>query len=119
MSLNDVRLQNNCARLLCAALILSIGQMSQLAAADINFQQRQEQVKEKFEKRRNQPLNRLVHDPPMGQAKTSKLGDDEAVIGVHIAGEARAYPLVMLFGGGGVFELLNDKCGDVPIAVSW
>ena len=55
----------------------------------------------------------------MIEAEASDLGADEPVIGVQLNNEARAYPLSMLFGGGGIFELLNDTCGEQPIAVSW
>ncbi len=87
-------------------------------AQETDFLKRHEQIKERFEKRRNKPKNKLVHDPPMIEAAESSLGDDEAVIGVFLDGHARAYPLTMLYGGG-IFELLNDTCGDKPIAVSW
>ena len=64
-------------------------------------------------------MNPLVHSPPMVRAGESSLGDDEAVLGVFRNGEARAYPLAMLYGGGAIFELLNDTCGGDPIAASW
>ena len=55
----------------------------------------------------------------MIESSASDLGDDEPVIGIQIDNDARAYPLTMLFGGGGIFELLNDTCAGRPIAVSW
>lgn len=41
--------------------------------------------------------------------------DRDAVIGVEINGETKAYPVSTM----GVHELGNDTLGDVPIAVSW
>lgn len=87
-------------------------------AKETDFLERQKEIKQRFEKRRNKPKNKFVHDPPMIQSQDSSLGEDEPVIGVSLRGEARAYPLTMLYGGG-IFELLNDTCGEVPIAVSW
>jgi len=40
---------------------------------------------------------------------------DEPVIGIHLGGEARAYPLSVMGG----HELVNDVCGGLPVAVSW
>ncbi len=48
-------------------------------------------------------------------AEATTLEDDEYVLGVEVAGEARAYPIGAL----GHSELLNDVCGGVPIAASW
>lgn len=84
-----------------------------------DFVKKQEEIKARFEQRKGRVENEAVHKPPMIKAKASDLGDDEPVVGVSIRKEARAYPLVMLFNGGGVFELLNDTCGEQPIAVSW
>lgn len=39
----------------------------------------------------------------------------DAVIGISIGGEAKAYPITIM----GVHELGNDTIGGVPIAVSW
>ena len=43
------------------------------------------------------------------------LTEDEFVLGVFLDGEARAYPIGAL----GSSELLNDVCGETPIAASW
>lgn len=54
--------------------------------------------------------------PPMVKAEDAKdLRDDDNVIGIAIAGDARAYPVAVM----GVHELVNDACGGKPIAVSW
>ena len=45
----------------------------------------------------------------------SFIDGNEPVIGVVIAGEAKAYPISAM----GKHELINDVCGDVEIAVSW
>ena len=41
--------------------------------------------------------------------------DRDAVIGVSLNGEARAYPVMVM----GVHELGNDTVGGVPITVEW
>ena len=99
-------------------VLLSVRVESKSFAEESDFLKRHEQIKERFEKRRDKPKNKLIHDPPMIESADSSLDDDEAVIGVYLNGESRAYPLTMLYGGG-IFELLNDTCGDQPIAVSW
>ena len=39
----------------------------------------------------------------------------DVVIGITHAGEAKAYPVVIM----GIHELGNDTIGGIPIAVSW
>jgi len=85
----------------------------------INFLERQESIKQRIERSKGKIRNKTVHEPPMISAGKSDLDDDEPVIGVALNKQARAYPLTMLFGGGGIFELLNDTCGGHPIAASW
>jgi hypothetical protein len=84
-----------------------------------DFAKNHAEIKARFEQRKGQVENEAAHRPPMIKAEASGLGDDEPVIGVSIGNDARAYPLVMMFNGGGIFELLNDTCGGHPIAVSW
>ena len=50
---------------------------------------------------------------PASKATTVQL--DEPVVGVYIGGQAKAYPISTLKSS----ELVNDMCGDVPIAASW
>ena len=50
---------------------------------------------------------------PRSKAETVQL--DEPVVGVYIGGQAKAYPISALKSS----ELVNDMCGDVPIAASW
>ena len=60
----------------------------------------------------------VFDDPPMvtaAEAEESGLVfDRDAVIGVALNGEAKAYPVTVM----GVHELGNDSVGGVPIAVS-
>ncbi len=101
------------------ALLISLLITSNCYPQETDFAARQEAIKERFDRNPGNVQNRDVHDPPMIDAQKSDLDDAEAVIGVALDDEARAYPLTMLFGGGGIFELLNDNCGCKPIAVSW
>ena len=61
----------------------------------------------------------VFDDPPMLSAKEAEekqvIFDRDAVLGVAINGEAKAYPITVM----GVHELGNDTLGGVPIAVSW
>ena len=102
------------AAMLASCLVVSAG-----PAQEFDFTERHKAVKQRFEKNKGKARNKAVHEPPMIKAETSDLGDNEPVIGVYLNDEARAYPLTMLFGGGGIFELLNDTCGGQPIAASW
>ena len=55
--------------------------------------------------------------PSLSAAEAEAKGvvqDSTFVLGVEIAGQARAYPIHAMG-----FELLNDTLGDVPIAASW
>ena len=47
--------------------------------------------------------------------KASSLRHDNVVVGMSIAGESRAYPGSIL----SRHEIVNDKLGGVPIAVTW
>ena len=47
--------------------------------------------------------------------KASWLRHDNVVVGMSIAGESRAYPVSIL----SWHEIVNDKLGGVPIAVTW
>jgi len=53
---------------------------------------------------------------PVSEA-ASELNPDELVLGVEVAGEARAYPVNMLSGPSR--EILNDTLGGRPIAATW
>jgi hypothetical protein len=100
-------------------MLASLSNSPIATAQEFDFAARQKTIKERFEKTNGRIRNEAVHRPPMINPHESDLADDEPVIGVIVENEARAYPLTMLFGGGGIFELLNDTCGGQPIAVSW
>lgn len=51
----------------------------------------------------------------LAAAGSMEIDDEEPVIGLFVGGEARAYPISVM---GGV-ELVNDTCGELPVAVSW
>ena len=90
-----------------AALGVMLGWLltsSHVVAQEDKFKERREAIKKRFEKSKGRPRNPAVHKPPMVKAKDSDLAESEPVIGVYLSNEARAYPLTMLFGGGGIFE---------------
>jgi len=47
--------------------------------------------------------------------KASWLGGKDLVVGVEIGGDSRAYPVPTL----SRHEIVNDKVGGIPIAVTW
>ena len=60
------------------------------------------------------PLN---VDPEIFAADEVELGDDDLVMGVLIAGEARAYPVNYM--NGPLNEVVNDNLGGEAIASTW
>ncbi|MCP3973051.1 MAG: DUF3179 domain-containing protein [bacterium] len=56
-----------------------------------------------------------VYDPAFVDAAAVDWSDDALVIGVEIGGDSRAYPLSHLHQR----EIVIDRVGDVPIAVSY
>ena len=61
----------------------------------------------------------VFDNPAMLSAKEAEdkqvIFDRDAVLGIAINGEAKAYPITVM----GVHELGNDTVGGIPIAVSW
>jgi hypothetical protein len=47
--------------------------------------------------------------------KIQSLGEKDFFVGVEINGDSRAYPVPIL----SRHEIVNDKIGDIPIAVTW
>ncbi len=58
---------------------------------------------------------RAIDRPELDSADRSRLSPDELVIGVEIAGEARAYPIRVL----SAHEIVNDEIAGKPYAVTW
>ncbi len=50
-----------------------------------------------------------------GEAAAEQMTADELVLGLQLGGEARAYPLGYL----SAHEIVNDRVGEVPVAVTW
>jgi len=60
---------------------------------------------------------RAIDQPVFLSARAAErqMTTDEPVLGVSLAGLARAYPLGYL----GAHEIVNDRVGGVPVAVTW
>ncbi len=56
-----------------------------------------------------------VYDPMFIDVAVANLQEDEPVIGLAINGDARAYPLGILYNR----EMVNDVVGGVPVLVTW
>ena len=54
-------------------------------------------------------------DPPMVRAEDASLDDGELVLGLALDGQAAAYPIRYL----ALYEIVNDRIGQTPIAPSW
>jgi hypothetical protein len=56
-----------------------------------------------------------IYEPEFVPADQAGYADDELVMGVAIAGEAKAYPVGLLNSR----EMVNDELGGTPILVTW
>ncbi len=56
-----------------------------------------------------------IYDPAFVSAGQSSLNDTDYVVGLSIAGDARAYSVALLNGR----EMVNDVVGGVPVLVTW
>lgn len=65
------------------------------------------------------PRKPIVDAPviPAAEATAKVVVDNELVLGVVVAGEARAYPINMLTGPSR--EIINDELGGQAIAATW
>lgn len=54
-------------------------------------------------------------DPLSVAASEISLNDDDLVLGVEINGQAMAYPIRYL----ALFEIVDDRVGDTPLAPTW
>lgn len=60
---------------------------------------------------------RAIDDPAIlrGEAAARQMVEDESVLGLRLGGQTRAYPLGFLT----AHEIVNDRFGDIPVAVTW
>lgn len=60
---------------------------------------------------------RAIDEPRFlkGEAGDQQMARDEHVLGVYLGGVARAYPLGYMSSR----EIVNDRFGDTPVAVTW
>ena len=58
---------------------------------------------------------RPVYNPTFASASEAPIQDDELVMGLAIAGEAKAYPVTVLR----FREMVNDEIAGWPVLVSW
>ena len=56
-----------------------------------------------------------IYDPQFAAANKAELRGDELVMGVSLAGEAKAYPVSTLQ----FREMVNDELAGIPILVTW
>ncbi len=59
----------------------------------------------------------ILARPRVVPAAEARIGDAELVIGVEIAGAARAYPVNLMWGPES--ETINDTVGGAPVAATW
>ena len=58
---------------------------------------------------------RPIYEPEFVPADEAGYADDELVMGVAIAGEAKAYPVGLL----NYREMVNDELAGIPVLVTW
>jgi hypothetical protein len=56
-----------------------------------------------------------VTDPQYVSAEEAEIADDSYVLGIVVAGKARAYSLNLLNN----HEVVNDQIGELPFAAVW
>ncbi|MCH7752234.1 MAG: DUF3179 domain-containing protein [Planctomycetes bacterium] len=61
------------------------------------------------------PVHAVPVDPPMVEASSADLADDELVLGLVLDGEAAAFPIRFL----AMFEVVNSRVGKTPVAPTW
>ncbi len=95
------------------ALQLGMGSTGLLSAAGSSKRGRD------FHPVRVVPEQRAITDAPViaAGAVRGQVTDKELVLGVVVAGQARAYPINMLTGPRR--EIINDTLGGKPIAATW
>lgn len=107
-----MRFMRNLATILYLSMASATGLSAQaddvFSEADYDKEMRQVMAPDEFP---------VLHHPPMATVLETglEIDADEPVIGLYLGGEARAYPISVM---GGV-ELVNDTCGEIPVAVSW
>lgn len=101
---------------LAAVAILAVG------AAPLTAQEQERTVRARVQARPGGPIEDVemsVHevpvDPKTVSADEAKLEDDELVLGLVVEGSAIAYPIRYL----SMFEVVNDRVGDTPLAPTW
>jgi len=92
----------------------------ELTAAHHKANERGSDLEADYDRHAHRALKRdgfpvLTNPKMLGVAEATDLLDGEPVLGVVVAGEAKAYPISIM----GVHELVNDTCGGQPIAASW
>lgn len=63
-----------------------------------------------------QPMPAITN-PKIVSARLARVGPKDLVIGVHLNGQARAYPINQLTGPSR--EIINDELGGIAIAATW
>lgn len=96
--------------LMTAACVTGLSAQAEVVFSEANYDKEMRQVMapDQFP---------VLHHPPMATVMETgiEIDAEEPVIGLFLGGEARAYPISVM---GGV-ELVNDTCGEIPVAVSW
>ena len=101
---------------LVAVAMLAVG------ATPLTAQQQERKVRARVQAHPGGPVEDVemsVHevpvDPKTVPAEEANLEDDELVLGLVIEGKPIAYPIRYL----AMFEVINDRVGDTPVAPTW
>ncbi len=61
------------------------------------------------------PVYEALVDPASVTADSASLEDDDLVLGIEVDGQAMAYPIRYV----ALFEVVDDRVGDTPLAATW
>ena len=91
-------------------------------AAPLTAQEQERTVRARVQAHPGGPIEDVemsVHevpvDPKSVSAQEARLEDDELVLGLVVEGQPIAYPIRYL----SMFEVVNDRVGDTPVAPTW
>ena len=105
-----------------AAIVLATSALLPAGAAPLTAQEQERTVRARVQAHPGGPIEDVemsVHevpvDPKSVPADEAQLEDDELVLGLVIEGRPIAYPIRYL----AMFEVINDRVGDTPLAPTW
>jgi len=105
-----------------AVIVLATGALLPAGAVPLSAQEQERTVRARVQAHPGGPIEDVemrVHEVPVDPETVSAdevdLEDNELVLGLVIEGQPIAYPIRYL----AMFEVINDRVGDTPLAPTW